>query len=43
MRVAKGEAKGVAKKIWSSEKTGVARNLCHPNKYASVYTYIYIL
>ena len=28
------------RKKWSSEKTGVARDLCHPNKYASVYSYI---
>ena len=38
--VAKGVARGGCRKKWSSEKTGVARDLCHPNKYASVYSYI---
>ena len=33
--MAKGVAKRVARK-WSSEKNGVARDLCHPHKYASV-------
>ena len=34
-----GLAKGLAEKKWSSEKTGVARDLCHPNKYTSVHVY----
>ena len=34
-------AKGDEKK-WSGEKTGVARDLCHPNKYATVYIDLFI-
>ena len=32
-------ARGGCRKKWSSEKTGVARDLCHPNKYTSVHVY----
>ena len=30
-----GTAKGGGKKKWSSEKIGVANDLCHPHKYAT--------
>ena len=35
----KGGGEGGCRKKWSSEKTGVARDLCHPNKYTSVHVY----
>ena len=34
-----GVAKGGGKKNGRAKKTGVARDLCHPHKYTSVYVY----
>ena len=38
-----GWRKGLAKQKWSSEKSGVARDLCHPHKYATGYNNKYQL